>query len=312
MRTARRTPAVLLATVLTLSACGTSDPEGAEGAEGADNGEFPVTITDARGEVSLDEEPSRIVSLSPALTEILFEVGAGDQVVAADEHSTYPDEAPDTDLSGFNPSVEEVLEHDPDLVLLARNAEDAADQLEAVDIPVIVLASGTALEDTYAQMRLLGEATGHADEADEAATRVETELTGIVEDTRERLGDDTELSVYHELDDAMNSAGSATFIGQVYERFGLRNIADEAEDSGDYPQLSSEFVVEADPDLIFLGYDTDGAVEALEERSAFDTVTAVREDNVTTLDPDIASRWGPRVVELAEDVSGAVLSAEGT
>ncbi|MBB4933562.1 iron complex transport system substrate-binding protein [Lipingzhangella halophila] len=308
MRTARRTSAVLLATALTLSACGTSEPSEPEG---AGDGEFPVTVTDARGEVTLDAEPSRIVSLSPTTTEMLFEIGAGDQVVAADEHSNYPEEAPDTDLSGFNPSVEAVVENDPDLVVVARNAEDAADQLEAVDIPVLVLSSGETLEDTYAQMRLLGEATGHADEADEAADRVETEFDDIVAETQEQTGD-VGLSVYHEVDDAMHSASSATFIGQVYERFGLRNIADQAEDGGGYPQLSSEFIVDADPDLIFLSYDTDGAVEGLAERSAFDTVTAVREDHVAMLDPDVSSRWGPRVVELAEDVSEALVAVEGS
>ncbi len=318
MRTAPRTsdlpvvvvPTLALSLTLVLAACGAPDSADSSESDDSGDGAFPVTVTDARGEVTLDEQPERIVSLSPTSTEMLFEVGAGDQVVAADEHSTYPEEAPDTELSGFTPSAEAVAEHDPDLVVLDSNAEDAADQLEAIDVPALMLGAGEDLQDTYDQMRLLGEATGNAGEADEAAQQVEAEVTETVEQTQAELGEDAEdLTVYHELDDAMHSAGSATFIGQVYEEFGLRNIADDAEEGGAYPKLSPEFVVDADPDLIFLGYETDGAVEALADRSAFDTVTAVSEDNVTTLDPDVSSRWGPRVAELTEEVGDAVVAA---
>ncbi|WP_046468039.1 ABC transporter substrate-binding protein [Allosalinactinospora lopnorensis] len=309
MRTARRTTAVLLLAILVLPSCGAREPAGPGAGAG---GEFPVTITDARGETTLEEAPRRIVSLSPTSTEILFAIGAGEQVVAADEHSNHPEEAPDTELSGFTPSVEAIAEHEPDLVILARDAEDAAEQLERIEIPVVVLPAGEVLEDTYDQMRLLGEATGHSDEAEEAADQVEAELDGIVAETREQTGD-VDLSYYHELDDAMYSVNSGTFIGQVYERFGLSNIADAAGDEADgYPQLSAEFVVAEDPDLIFLSHGGVDAVASLEERPAFDTISAVQNGDVVTLDPDIASRWGPRVVELAQSVSEAVIAAEET
>jgi iron complex transport system substrate-binding protein len=311
VRIARRTPAALLLAVLTLSACGGGEgsPESEPSASAGEG--FPATVTDARGEVTLDAAPQRIVSLSPSSTEMLFAIGAGDQVVAADEYSNFPEEAPTTDLSGFTPSVEAISEHDPDLVVLARDAEDTAAQLDEVEIPVLVMEAAVGLDDTYAQMRLLGEATGHAEEADAAATEVEDEVDEIVATTREELGE-TDLTYYHELDAGMYSVTSETFIGQVYSEFGLENIADAAEDTaGGYPQLSAEFVVEQNPDLVFLAYGGEDAAAELAERPAFDTVTAVENGDVVELDPDIASRWGPRVVDLAESVSAAVTAAQG-
>ncbi|GAB3208161.1 ABC transporter substrate-binding protein [Marinactinospora endophytica] len=311
MRIARRLAAVPLLAVLALTGCSgqTSSSPSPESSPSAAEG-FPVTVTDARGEVTFDTAPERIVSLSPSTTEMLFEIGAGEQVVAADEYSNYPEEAPTTDLSGFTPSVEAISGHEPDLVILARDAEDAAAQLEKIHIPVLVLPAAETLDDTYAQMRLLGEVTGHAQQADEAADEVQTRIEKVVSETEEAIGD-VELSYYHELDTGMYSVTSDTFVGQVYSLFGLRNIADETEDTaGGYPQLSAEFIVEQDPDLIFLSYPGgQGNIDALAERPAFDQITAVQEGDVVELDADIASRWGPRVANFAEDVAGAVVAA---
>ncbi|MFB8769192.1 ABC transporter substrate-binding protein [Nocardiopsis alba] len=325
-------PAAFLGATLALTACGTGDsePEGAEetttdtaSAEcgvpeaSADrapigDGTFPVTVTDAVGEVTLEEAPERIVSLSPSNTETLFAIGAGDLVEAADEYSDFPPEAPTTELSGFTPSVEAISEYDPDLVVLADSAVDSVDQLDAVGIPSLVLGGATDMEDVYAQIRVLGEVTGNTEEADAEADRVESEFNGIVESVCAELGD-TELTFYQELDDTLFSATSATFVGQVYSAFGLVNIADRAadEESGDYPQLSAEFVVEENPDLIFLSYGDEAAVDAVADRPAFDTVAAVENDAVHLLDPDTSSRWGPRVVDFADEVGEAVKESAG-
>ncbi|WP_017592600.1 ABC transporter substrate-binding protein [Nocardiopsis potens] len=311
MRIARLAPAALLPAVLVLTGCGGGEQPAEDKAEGG--GAFPVTVTDARGEVTLDARPERIVSLSPSSTEMLFAVGAGEQVAAVDEYSNYPEEAPTTDLSGFTPNVEAIAEEDPDLVVLARDAEETADQLEKIDVPVLVLDAAQTFDDTYAQMRLLGEATGNAEEADTAAGEVQSEIEEIAAETKERLGDESP-TVYHEVDEGMYSATSDTFIGQVYSELGLTNIADQAEgaaESGGYPQLSPEFIVEENPDLIFVAYPGDDAVSELKKRDAFDTVTAVKEDGVVQFDEDIASRWGPRIVDLAQSVSDAALAAQG-
>ncbi|GHC93623.1 ABC transporter substrate-binding protein [Nocardiopsis terrae] len=325
MRIARQLPVAFLGATLALTACGTTDaepgtteetgaasadcgaPEPAADREPVGDGTFPVTVAGVLGEVTLEEAPERIVSLSPSNTEMLFAIGAGDRVEAADEYSNYPDEAPTTDLSGFTPGVEAISEYDPDLVILADSAIDTAEQLGAVDIPTLVLGGAADMEDVYSQIRLLGEATGHTEEADAEADRVESEFTEIVDAACAELAG-TELTFYQELDDTLYSATSNTFVGQVYDAFGLVNIADQAADdeSGDYPQLSAEFVVEENPDLIFLSYGDEAAAEAVAERPAFDTVSAVETGSVHVLDGDIASRWGPRVVDFAQAVGDAV------
>ncbi|ASU82876.1 ABC transporter substrate-binding protein [Nocardiopsis gilva YIM 90087] len=310
MRIARRMSALLLPAALVLTAaCGGPDTTD-DSASSTSAGNFPVTVKDARGEVTIDEAPERIVSLSPSTTEMLFAIDAGDQVVAADDYSNYPEEAPTTDLSGFTPNVEAITEEDPDLVILARSAEDAAEQLEKVGVPVLVLDAAASLDDTYDQIRLLGKVTGDEKKADAEADRVESEIDTIVTDTKKKIGD-TDLTYYHEVDDTMYSATSDTFIGQIYGEFGLENIADKADDAASgYPQLSPEFIVEENPDLIFLAYAGKDAVADVEDRPAFDKVSAVKDGNIVQLDEDISSRWGPRVVDLAQDVSDAVLAAE--
>lgn len=326
MRIAHQLPVALLGATLALTACGTTEPESEPAQEtetasaecgapepAADratvgDGTFPVTVTDMVGEVTVDAAPERIVSLSPSNTEMLFAIGAGDQVEAVDDYSNYPDEAPTTDLSGFTPNVEAISEYDPDLVILADSAVETADQLGAVDIPTLVLPGAADLEDVYAQIRLLGDATGKTEEADTEADRIEDEFNGIVESVCAEIGD-SGLTFYQELDDTLFSATSSTFAGQIYDSFGLVNIADQADDgeSGGYPQLSPEFVVEENPDLIFLSYGDESAVEAVEERPAYDTVSAVETGSVHLLDTDIASRWGPRVVDFAQSVGDAVI-----
>ncbi|GAA3745464.1 ABC transporter substrate-binding protein [Salinactinospora qingdaonensis] len=304
--------AVLPLSVLT--ACGEPASEAVSPQSSASATGFPVTVSDSQGEVTLAERPQRIVSLSPSHTEMLFAIGAGDQVVAVDEHSTYPAEAPDTDLSGFTPSVEAITSYDPDLVVLARSAEDAVRQLSDVGIPALLMPSATELADTYEQIELLGRATGHPESATKLANQVESDIADIVEEVEAATEGRPELSFYHELDESMHSVSSQTFVGQVYERFGLNNIADAATDGDSgYPQLSAEFVVEANPDLIFLSYPgADGDfdnVESLTQRPAFDTITAVKNGDIAQLDPDTSSRWGPRVVDFARDVADTVIAS---
>ncbi|MGW9347090.1 ABC transporter substrate-binding protein [Nocardiopsis flavescens] len=330
MRTAHRLPAVLLGAALALTACGGTgeEPEPAESPEpgaggaaatcappeadpdrpGVGDGTFPVTLTDFNGEVTLEAAPERIVSLSPSHTEMLFAIGAGDLVEAADEYSNHPAEAPTTDLSGFTPSVEAVTEYDPDLVVMSDSTAEVAGQLGEVGIPALVLPAAATLEDTYAQIRLLGDATGHSEDADTEATRVETEFAEIVEEVCAEAGEGG-ASFYQELDETPFAATSDTFVGQIYSSFGLVNIADAADDgsAGGYPQLSQEYIVEQNPDLVFLSYGDEDAVRAVAERPAFDTVTAVQNDAVHLLDADIASRWGPRVVDFARLVGDAVV-----
>ena len=308
-RVARRsTPtllALLTAPLLALTACGGSSDatDDAAASSAPESGAFPVTVTGADGELTLEEQPETIVSMSPTATEMLFAIGAGDQVEAVDDNSNYPAEAPTTDLSAFTPNAEAIAEYEPDLVVLSNDQNGIVDALDSLSIPTLLLPAAESLEDTYEQLETLGEATGNAEEADEVAADVQERIAAAVESVP---ADAEGTSVYHELGPELYSATSDTFIGSIYSMFGLENIADGAPDAaGGYPQLSPEYVVGEAPELIVLA-DTkccEQSAETVAQRPAFGTVPAVQEGRILEADDDVASRWGPRIAEFAESVA---------
>jgi iron complex transport system substrate-binding protein len=278
--------APLVALVLALGACG------------GDGGETGQGAADA---------PQHIVSLSPTATEMLFAVGAGDQVEAVDDQSNFPTDAPKKEgLSGFTPNVEAIVGYDPDLVVLSNDTGDVVAGLKAAGVDALLLPAATTLEEAYAQIEQLGEVTGHEDEAAEVVEGMKDDIEELVSDLPKR---GKPLTYYHELDPTFFTVTSKTFIGEVYKLAGLENIADPADKDGSgYPQLSPEFIVEANPDLVFLA-DTkccQQSQETVAARPGWKDVTAVKENRVVQLDDDIASRWGPRVVDLLRTVTEAV------
>lgn len=274
---------------------------------------FPVTVTPPGGApITLNQRPERIISLSASSTEVLFAVGAGKQVIAVDDQSTFPAEAPKTALSGLNPNVESIAGYNPDLVIAPQDANDLVAGLAKLNRPVLILNAAKTLDEAYTQISLIGKATGHAADADDLAARTKADIEKIVDETPRPV---RPLTYYHELDTELYSATSKTFIGQVYSMFGLTNIADPADvDAGGYPKLSAEHVLTSNPELIFLG-DTKCCgqnAQTVASRPGWATLQAVRNGNVVALDDDLASRWGPRIVDLARAVSAAVTKASGS
>jgi iron complex transport system substrate-binding protein len=312
--------ALFSALLVVLAACGTTGDTTSSTAvattmvtdETATTGspDFPVILDAANGEVVVEVRPEKIVSLAPTATEILFAIGAGDQVIAVDEFSNFPEEAPTTDLSGYEPNVEAVAALDPDLVVVSDDLNDIVSSLTAIEIPAIHHPAAVTLEDTYTQIEQLGAATGNIDDAASLVVSMQSEIDRLVTSMPEL---EEPLTYYHELDGSLFSVTSETFIGEIYSLVGLENIADEAEGAETlYPQLSAEYIVDADPDLIFLA-DTKCCGESPETvaaRPGWEELTAVSRGSVVALDDDIASRWGPRLVDLLETIVGAVLDME--
>jgi len=272
---------------------------------------FPVTVKGGNGAtVTLTKRPSHIVSLSPTATEILFAIGAGSQVAAVDDQSNYPASAPTTKLSGFQPNVEAITTYSPDLVVAAEDPGGLVHGLAAANIPVLIEPAAKDLNDTYAQIEQLGVATGRRTNADSVVRKIRSDIDTIVASVHKPS---RQLSVYHELDDTHYSATSHTFIGQAYTLLGLRNIADRASSSvPDYPQLSSEYIVAANPDLIVLA-DTKCChqdAHTVAARPGWSAITAVKRGEVVGADDDIASRWGPRFVDFVRLVAQHVAELE--
>jgi iron complex transport system substrate-binding protein len=309
-RRVRRLAALALTAALVTAGCAQRADDTANAPKTQEQQRFPVTVTPPTGDpVTIAERPKRIVSLSASNTETLFAVGAGDQVVAVDDQSNYPADAPRTKLSGLTPNVEAIAGYDPDLVVISDDADDIVASLKQLKRQVLLVPAATSLDDVYAGIELIGEATGHADEGKDLANRTKDDLEKLVSDSPKLK---KPLSYYHELDTTLYSVTSKTFIGQIYGLFGLTNIADPADkDSGGYPQLSNEHILQANPDLIFLG-DTKCCkqnAETVAARPGWRNLAAVKDGDVVTLDDDLASRWGPRVVDLARSVADAVRKA---
>ena len=223
------------------------------------------------------------------------------------KHSCSTADAPVTDLTGFAPNVEAIVGFDTDLVVTDGDWDGTSmGALTELGIPVLILPAAQSLDDVYRQIEQLGAATGHIADAAELVGSMQADVAAILAS----LPETTEpLTFYHELDTTYYSVTSETFIGQVYSAMGLVNIADEVgEGSFGYPQLSEEYILERDPDMILLA-DTiccGLSTQTLGERPGWDALTAVGRGSVVELNDDVASRWGPRVVDLMQAVADAM------
>jgi iron complex transport system substrate-binding protein len=306
----RRTPALLTAAsavvALTLGGCADATDEAGDAtpaASGSAAASYPVTV----GTVTLDKRPEKIVSLSPTATEMLFAIGAGKQVTAVDDNSTYPAGAPRTDLSAFTPNAEAIAARTPDLVVLSNDQNKIVDQLGKLRIKVFLAPAAATLEDSYQQITDLGALTGHGTEAADVATRMKDDIAKLAKDVPQRA---KKLTYYYELDPTYYTVTSRTFVGSLFALVGMENIADPADadgSKGGYPQVSQEVVVKANPDFVFLAdvKCCKQSPETVKARSGWAGVTAVKNNQVVALDDDIASRWGPRAVDLVRTIVAA-------
>jgi iron complex transport system substrate-binding protein len=276
---------------------------------------FPVTVTAANGKVTIKSAPTRIVSLSATSTEDLYAIGAGRQVVAVDDDSDYPAGVPKTSLSGLTPNIEAIAKYNPALVVASENSGGLVSGLAKLGIPVLIEPAVVTLAQAYAQIAQVGLATGHAAQATTVVSGMKQQIAASV---RKAGTGHKGLTYFYELSaNPYYSATSATFIGQVVGLFGLKNIADKASKPADggYPELSAEYIVTAQPQIIFLADNQaadGGQTPALvAKRSGWSSIPAIKDGEVIGLNDDIASRWGPRLPQLVAEIAQAVERAHG-
>jgi iron complex transport system substrate-binding protein len=307
-----RLAAALLAALAVAAACsssGSAQPPPSRDSNAASNAAaFPITVNDANGRVTIAHQPTAIVSLSPTLTEMLFAIGAGSQVKAVDKNSDYPASAPHTDLDSYQLNTEAVAAYHPDLVVASGLSSAQAKQLQTLQIPTLDEPAAANLKDSYAELTELGDATGHERGAAATIASMKKQVSAIVKSTPKPSGG---AAYYYELDQTFYSVTSATFMGQLLGLLGLHSIADAAKGaaaSGGYPQLSAEFILKADPDYVFLA-DTKCCKQSpatVAKRPGWSTLEAVHDGRVIPLDDDIASRWGPRIVDLLRTIATTI------
>jgi len=263
-------------------------------------------------DTTVPEVSLRIVSLSPTATEMLYAIGAGDQVVAVDSYSTFPAETASkvTKMSAFEPNAEAILGYTPDVVLISNDTNKISEQLIAGNpkLQVWTGAAAATLDDVYKQITELGALTGHDKDAE---TLIESMKTRIAKATENISAPMSPKSYFYELDNTLYSLTSNTFVGALLKPFGFTNIADGVEAGNDYPQLNAEVIAKANPSIIFLADTKCCAQNAAEvsKRPGWAGIDAVKNGQIVELDDDIASRWGPRVVDLLEQISTGIMAA---
>ena len=292
----RRVAVLAAASVVFLAACG-----GEEGSNGTAAG--PDTTAGACAGAG-----KKVLSLSPTATEMVYAIGAGDQVVAVDSLSNWPAEAADkvTKISAFEPNAEEILGYDPDIVLISNDMNSITAQLQSVkpELEVWTGAAPSAIGDVYMQIDALGALLCREKEA---ATVIDT-MDADINEALAGVAAPEGASYYYELDNTLYSVTSDTFVGSLLASTGIANIADGVEEGNSYPQLNAEAVITANPSIIFLAdVKCCGQNEAeVAKRPGWKAIAAVKNGHVVEVDDDIASRWGPRVVDLVRIMAGAV------
>jgi iron complex transport system substrate-binding protein len=281
---------------------------------------LPFIVSSGAGAAT---KPSCVVSLSPTATETLYAIGAGPQVQAVDTDSDFPTTGlPKKRINAISPSVEAVVgicktsaahtSAKPDLVIIAYDANEIKQKLSAVGVKVVEQDAPTNLAGALAQIHQLGVLTGHVKRADTLAASIKTRINADIASIPKHPG--KSLTAYYELSTKpYYSLTSSTFVGALLKDLGVVNIADAKNTSADagYPQLSAEYIISVNPKMIFLA-DTlccKESASTVAKRPGFSKVTAVKDHEVIGLSDDIASRWGPRLSVLMNQLTAAVKGA---
>ena len=266
-----------------------------------------LSIIPSQSSLATENSFQRIISLSPSATENLFAIGAGQQVIAVDDNSNFPANVPRTKLASFNPSAEAIAKFKPDLVIIQKTATKSAQvskQLRLLKIRTYIEKTPIGISDVYSEIQDLGKLTGKVAAANKVIADIKLARSAALKKVN-----NSKLTFYHELDNSLYSATSSTFIGKVYSDFGLRNIADAAAkaDDGGYPQLQSEYVIAANPDIIFLADSQYGESAAkVGTRTGWSTIKAIKAGKIIELPADIPSRWGPRIADFYRLIADAI------
>ncbi|HET7472831.1 MAG TPA: ABC transporter substrate-binding protein [Candidatus Limnocylindrales bacterium] len=260
---------------------------------------FPVTLTDDDGtKVELKAAPEQIVSLTPAETEILYALGAGDRVVGkVEDIANYPPEAKDVPVVGTfsGVDVEKIVAAGTDLVIAGGNGgtqPEAIKKLRDLKIPVLVVYAGN-VDGVYHDIELTGDAVGARGEADDLVASMKAGFDQVAAAT----AGVTKKRVFYETGDQPAIYGIAD--GSVYEQMiGLAGGTPITTGSATNWEQSTEKLVEADPELIILGDSAYGVTAAaVAKRPGWSTLTAVKNGAIVGIDDIVVTRPGPRLAD---------------
>jgi iron complex transport system substrate-binding protein len=268
---------------------------------------FPLSFKDDLGrKVTLKAAPQRIVSLLPSNTEILFAVGAGQQVVGVTSYCNYPPEAAKKEQVGGittkSLSLEKIVALQPNLVLAASAQADIIPTLEKAGLTVMALKPAT-FDDIYANIEQVGQATGHSDQAKTLTAGLRQRVEAVKAKINAIPADKRPTVFYEVWHDPLMTAGPHTFIGQMMTLAGGKNIFNDVTE--DWPQVSAEVIVQRNPTVIVGPTDHSDQLTAaaIAGRSGWANLDAVKNNRIYILNGDAISRPGPRIVDMLEELA---------
>lgn len=264
--------------------------------------EFPVTINDSlEGEVTLEEKPTRIISLSPNMTEVLFAVGAGENVVGVTKFADYPQEATEVDKIGSitEPNIEKIITMDPDIVIASSvNKMKTIERLKELGVKVAGFRADS-VDMAIENIKTVAKLTGNQEKGEEIVTDMYIkigEITNLVED---HLENNERPKVFYEIwNDPLYTAGKNNFIDDLINMGGGINIGRLAE--GQWPQYNLEKLLVEDPEVYIStphSAERDVSIENIKNRDQYQSISAVKNDRVYVIDQDILNRPSPRLVK---------------
>jgi len=295
--------ALLMAAAVVLIACGGNSKE-AQAPTPTPRSAFPLTIEQSDGQqLTLEQAPEHIVSLSTHATEILCAIGAGDQLAAVERYANCPlgsKEKPE--LDAYQPNLEAIAGYRPDLVYIFSDTDGIVEALRRVGTPVLYLELPSSLEGVLGQIELFGHLSGHENEAQELVQSMRERMDAV----KEKVADIEEgPRIFHELDPTYYTAAPNSFVGDFYNLLKAKNIAEGATD--EYPQLSAEVIIQRDPEVIILADEAGGVTaDSVKQRPGWDQITAVKINRICVIVPELVSVPGPRVVEGLEALANCL------
>ncbi len=304
---------LLLALVLTLTVftgCGNKNAkvkldDNVEKVEEYKDSIYPMDVEDQFGNtLTFEKKPESIVSLAPSHTEILFSLGLGDKIVGVTDFCDYPEEALDKEKIGSYTeiNIEKIIELNPDLVVqYGPGDEDITASIRDAGINILCY-EPESIDDVIDVIEKLGKVTDTVEQAESIVNEMNDKKEEIVN----KVKDSEKVKVFYEIwHEPLMAAGPGSFMDELINLAGGENIAADAE--GEYPQFDIEQLIERDPQVYLAAQDSEEkTVESIKARPGFENISAVKNDNVYLLEPNIVSRPGPRIIEALEIVAKAI------
>jgi iron complex transport system substrate-binding protein len=272
-----------------------------DSADSALETEYPVTITDATGEeITFEKEPERIVSVSPSETEVLFALGLDDKIYGVSDYDDYPEAALEKPKMGgvVDPNEEALIAAEPDLLVGGGSMNlELAEKLRGLDLP-LYKTEPTTIQEILDSILQMGVITNTQEAAEKLVAEMEADIQEI-KDTVADIEEDDKKRVYVEFSPGW-TVGKGEFMDEVITIAGGYNIASDTEG---WNEINEEKIIQDDPEVIIYAADLVDADsdkeldELIKDRSGWDKITAIQEDQLIGIEQNLLNRLGPRVTE---------------